>query len=392
MTPSRPSLKQLAVLVLIVAVILGTLPGLVLAQSQSGVGGTVVVADGETVSELSGVAGTVIVQEGGTVTGDVSGLAGNVYIHGTVEGDVTAAAGNVEITGTVDGNVATGSGNLLVAEGATIRGTLEAGAGNIRIDGTIDGDVAVGAETITLGEAAAIGGDLRYDGDLQGNTAAVAGEITRDSTLGFDLAPTIQPIASWLFAVYALALNLLLGAALLALFPDFSRGVADRVASDPARTGLVGLGVLVGVPILLIAAAITIVGIPFTIAGAFVFALVSWIAVVYGRFAVAAWLLSKAGEDNRWLALVVGLVGGALLAQVPFVGGLANLLLFLLGLGALSVGLYAHARRHRGRESPSGVPERGSGPGTETGAATGTDADAGTGSRSSSGTDDRASN
>ncbi|WP_207586270.1 polymer-forming cytoskeletal protein [Halomontanus rarus] len=377
MTPSRPSPKQLLVLVLIVAVVVGMLPGFALAQSgsQSGVGGTVVVDDGETVSGLSGVAGTVVVREGGTVTGDVSGLAGNVYIHGTVEGDVSAAAGNVEITGTVEGDVATGSGNLVVAEGATIRGALEAGAGNVDIDGTIDGDVTVGAETIRLGEAAAIGGDLRYDGNLQGNTATVAGEITRDSTLGFDVAPTIQPIASWLFAVYALALNLLLGAALLALFPGFSRGVAERVASDPVRTGLVGLGVLVAVPILLIAAAITIVGIPLTIAGAFVFALVSWIGIVYGRFAAAAWLLSRAGTDNRWLALVVGLVGGALLAQVPIVGGLANLLLFLLGLGALSVGLYTHARRHRGRDSPVGVSQGGPGPGTTARTRSSSDAD-----------------
>ncbi|MFU8867080.1 hypothetical protein [Natronococcus sp.] len=54
--------------------------------------------------------------------------------------------------------------------------------------------------------------------------------------------------------------------------------------------------------------------------------------------------------ENRWLALVVGMIGGAILAQLPFVGGLLNFLILLLGLGALAWGLYAHRRTAGARE------------------------------------------
>ncbi len=355
MSDSRNAIRQVAVVVVVGILVLGAVPGTALAQSGANAGGTVVVEEGETVDEVNAFAGTVIVR--GTVTGDVSAAAGNVYVYGDVGGDVETASGNLEITGTVDGDVNTAAGNVVVADGATIGGSLQASAGHVEIDGTIEDDAAIGAETIVLGDNATIGGDLRYAGSLEGNTDAVAGEITRDATLGVDVAPTIQPIAGWLFAVYAFVLNLLLGAALLGLFPRFSAAVADRVATDPVRSGLAGLGVLVGIPILLVAIAITIVGIPVTFVGAFVFALLIWIGIVYGRFAVAAWLLSYASLDNRWLALVVGLLGGAILAQVPIVGGLLNFLIFLLGFGALSMGLYGRGRR--GRTSPDAAEPEG---------------------------------
>ncbi|AGB35896.1 bactofilin family protein [Natronococcus occultus] len=350
---SETSVRKRLAIVLLVVVLLGAVPTGVVAQSESTVGGTAVVAEDETIDELEAVAGTVVVE--GTVTGDVSAAGGDVRIAetGEVGGSLEGAAGSVTIDGTVDGDVGVGAGNVEVGEDATVGGEFTVGAGNAVIDGVLEGDAAIGAETITLGSDAEIAGDLRYDGDLQGNTDAVAGSITEDSTLGVDIAPTLQPLASWLASVYVLALNLLLGAALLALFPRFSDGVADRVSTDPVRTGLVGLGVLVGVPILLVAVAITIVGIPFSIVGGFAFAFVVWIGIVYGRFAVAAWLLSYADLENRWLALVVGLIGGAVLSQVPYLGGLVDFLVLLLGLGALAWGLYARRRTARTRE-----PER----------------------------------
>lgn len=352
----RLTTRTIVVLVAI-AVLLGSIPLAAVAQSPSSTGGTIVVADGETVDDLNAVGGSVVVEAGGTVTGDVSAFAGDVRIDGTVEGDVSGAAGNVEISGDVGGDVSVAAGNLVVTEGAEITGSLEAGAGTVRLFGTIEGDVSAGAETVYLGDETAIGGDLTYGGSLEGDRDVVAGETTHDSSLTPELFSTVQPLASWVFALYALVLNLLLGAILLGLFPRFSDGVADRVAGEPLRTGLAGLLVLVGVPLLLIAIAITVIGIPITIAGAFLFALVVWIGVVYGRFAVAAWILAALDVHNRWLALVVGLVGGAILSQVPWIGGLLNFLVFLLGLGALSVGLYVHRRRRSSPDRVTGTPE-----------------------------------
>lgn len=347
MRPS-PSERSIAVIVSVLLVI-GLLPGL--AAAQTGGGETVVVEEGETVSSVNAFAGSVVVR--GTVTGDVSAVAGNVLVEGTVEGDVNTATGNLRIPGTVEGDVSAGAGNVHLEESGVVVGNFQVGAGNVRIDGRIDGDATVGAETITLGENAAIAGSLTYDGALEGNRDAVAGDITRDRSIGAGDPTSVQPFASWVFALYAFFLNLVLGAILLSAFPEFSASVADRVATDPLPSALVGLGVVVGVPILLVLLLVTIVGIPLSLAGMVAFALLVWVAVVYGRFAVGTWLLSLADVENRWLALVVGLLLGAGLSLVPYVGGLVNAVVFLLGLGAISLVLFDRYRRREEEKTPA---------------------------------------
>jgi cytoskeletal protein CcmA (bactofilin family) len=334
---------RLAVLCLVLVAGVAVFPGV--AAAQSGVGGSFVVESDETVSSINGVAGSIVVE--GTVTGDVSGLAGNVVIEegGTVEGDISVATGTLRISGEVGGDVSAGAGALHITESGVVGGDLDVGAGNVDIDGTVGGDARVGAETIVLGETATIEGSLTYDGDLQGNTDAVAGDITRDQSLGFSLADDIQPFVSWVFAVNVFVLNFLLGLLLVGLFPGFSDRVAQQVGTAPVRSGLAGLGVLVGIPIAFTAVALTIVGIPLVLVGILAFALLAWVGLVYGRFAVGSWLLSYTDWDNRVVALLVGLLLAVILHQIPLVGGLANFLIFLLGFGAVVIGLVTRRRR-----------------------------------------------
>ncbi len=143
----------------------------------------------------------------------------------------------------------------------------------------------------------------------------------RDDSLGASDATDFQPFPAWVFTLYAFVLNLVVGAILLAAFPGFSAAVADRAATDSLKSGLVGLGVAVGIPIVLVVLLVTIVGIPLRLAGMAIFMLVVWLALVYGRVAVGVWLLSLADIDNRWLALVLGLVVGAILSFIPIIGG-----------------------------------------------------------------------
>ena len=361
------TLRKAGVGIVVVVVVVGLLPGL--AAAQSGIGGSIVVEEGETVSEVSGVAGTIIVH--GTVTGDVSGAAGNVVITGTVDGDVSVATGNLRIDGDVGGDVSAGAGSVHLEEGATVAGNVDLGAGQVRIDGSIDGDARIGAETIHLGQDASIGGSLTYDGQLEGNLDAVAGDITRDRTLGPTTVTELQPLVSWVFAVYTFLMNLLLGIILLALFPRFSAGVADRAMAEPVKTGLVGLGILVAVPLLLVILFITVIGIPLGLVGTLIFLFVAWVGLIYGRFVLGMWLLSPGlrnrlgfearddpnrvgGIDRKWVALLLGLVIGGLLGVIPVVGGLVNFLLFLLGLGALA--LVLNGRRGRNRTATAGRP------------------------------------
>ncbi len=338
------SARRTAISILVVGVVVLSLFSGV-GVAQSGVSGTTTVESGETVSSVSGVYGTVIIE--GTVTGDVSGLAGNVVIRegGLVEGNLDAAAGNIRIAGTVRNSVSAGTGSVHLTETGIVEGDFEVGAGDVRIDGTIQGDARIGAGSIRLGDEAAIAGSLTYDGSLQGNRDAVAGEITRDRSLGGDIVTDFQPLATGIFAINAFLFNLLVGALLLGLFPKFSDRLADRVTTDTVKSGLVGVAVFIAVPVVLVLVAITVIGIPISIAGVFAFLLIAWIGLVYGRFAVGVWLLSLAAVENRWGGLVVGLLLGAILGMVPIIGGFVNFGIFVLGLGALVLGLVGRRRR-----------------------------------------------
>ena len=344
------------VVLVAVLVLVGTLPGLAAAQ-ETRTGGTVVVAADEEVGELTAAGGTVLIE--GTVDGDLTAFAGNVQIDGTVTGDVTAIGGNVWIAGDVSGDVSALSGNVLLEEGATIGGSLSAAAGTVQLAGEITGDADVGAGSTVVSSTAIVGGDLTYDGEISLDDEAQIGGTVAEGT-GPTIGPTepLPTIPAWVGALYWLLVNLVLGAILLLVAPQFSAGVADRVRTDPLPAGGVGLLTVVGVPIALVLTAITIVGIPLTILGVFLFALALWIGSIYGAFAVGTWLLAMADRPNRWGALALGLVLVALVGLIPFIGGLLVFVVLLLGLGGVVLSLYGRYQRRRERPTaPAGAGE-----------------------------------
>lgn len=343
-----PDSRHLAPLVVLL-VFLGSVPGLAAAAPVQGAADTITVGPDETVDGVQAVAGTVIIQ--GTVTGDVQVAAGSLVIAGTVEGNVEGAAGSVDIQGRVEGEVSVGAGSLTVGEDGYIGGTLEGGAGSARFAGTVVGDTEFGAGTILLEPTATFRGDLRYDGELEDRGATVEGRLIEDESLGESRTRPFADFGSALFDVYGFVVTFVLGAVLLLAFPGASQGLSSRVRADPLTTGLYGLVVLVGIPILLILVAITIIGIPLAIVGALLFALAAWVASVYGRYAVGEWLLDYVDLDNRWAALLVGMVAIALVGLVPILGGLVEFLVLLLGLGGLAI---VGRRAYRGRGEGAG--------------------------------------
>ena len=343
-------------LLLVAVVVLGTLPGVAVAETRSG--GSVTVGADETVAEdLTVVGGNVVVS--GTVEGDLEAIGGSVVIEpgAEVTGDVEATGGNVRIDGDVDGSVNASAGAVYVGQAASIGGTLEAGAGTIVVAGTVDGNARLGGGSITLAPSATVGGDVEYsvgeNGEFTNEGADVAGSATEnpDLDVGGGGGIGLPDFAGPVFGVYGFLVNLLVGALLLLILPRTSGRVANAVSEEPLRTGAMGLGALIGVPILLGLLAITIVGIPVTLAGFLAYALAMWIATIYGRYGVGAWLLTYADVENRWIALLAGLVLVAILVRIPFVGGLFQFLVLLLGLGAMASLAYQSLRGQRGGEA-----------------------------------------
>jgi len=340
-------------LAVVLLVTLAVVPGVAAAATRTG--GSVVVGADETIDEnLDAFGGSVVVR--GTVEGDLNAFAGTVVVQGTVEGDVMAVGGTVQILGTVGGDVEASGGTVDVGEGATVGGTLAAAGGTVAVAGTVDGDARLAGETVTLAETAVLGGELEYDGELvRADGATVEGAVTENSGIEVGPAPELT-VPSGVFAVYGAIVTLLVGAFLLLVFPVFSADVARQVATEPLRTAGAGLLTTIAVPVALGLVAITIVGIPLSLAGSVAFGLLVWIGTVYGRYALGAWLLGLADTENRWLALIVGVVVVAVLSFVPILDPLVRFAVFLLGFGALVRGLlrtYTDRRGERRTTEPT---------------------------------------
>jgi hypothetical protein len=350
----KPGARGIALL-LVAVVLLGTLPGIAAAEQRSG--GSIVVEDGETVSEdLTAFGGTVVVR--GTVDGDLTAFAGNVIVEpgAEVTGSVEATAGNVRIAGNVGGTATATGGNVLITDTATIDGDLEAAAETIVVAGTVASNAELAGGSVTLSSTASIDGNVEYatgdDGEFTDEGATVGGSVAQNEDLstggGFEGPEVGGPI----FGIYGFLVNVLVGGLLLLVFPGTSGRIADRVEDEPLRTGGIGLLALIAVPIAAVLIAITIVGIPVTFAVLIAYALALWIATIYGRYAVGATVLSYTGVENRWADLLVGLVVVAALVRIPIIGGLFEFVVFLLGLGAMAGLLYRFVRNQGRPEAP----------------------------------------
>lgn len=330
------------------------------APADQTVGSDVVVGPDETVSDLEVVSGDVVVR--GTVEGDVEAAAGSVRVTGEVTDDVQAAAGSVTVEGRVGGTVEAAAGSVEVGSDGVVEGDVEAAAGTVTVAGTADGDVT-GSDTVRLTEGATVRGDVAYGETLdRAEGATVAGTVTHDESLGFDGLQwgitlsdlddlgDVEILPSPFVSLVTGLAALVVGALVLVVFPEFSGEMVETVTDQPGRSAAAGLATMIAVPVVLLAVALTVVGLPLAFAGGAVFALATWLALVYGEFLVGSRVLDAADADNRWAALVVGVVGIEVLAQIPLFGDLLTFAVVLLGLGT---GALTIAARRRGGDDGS---------------------------------------
>jgi len=362
----RSGYRRAAIAVLVAVALVASATGVAAAQ-ETRAGGSVVVGAGETVDGIQAFGGTVVVR--GTVDGDLQALSGSVVIErgGRVTGDVQATTGSVTVLGTVGGSLEAAAGSVSIGEGGTIGGDVRVAAGELSIAGSVDGSVEAGVDSLRLFSTASVAGDLRYSRDAdfdREDGATVGGSVTAVRGLspdvgfgGFSL-PDPGPL-NVVFGIYWAIVTLLLGAILLLAFPRFTADLAGEVSTNPLRSGGVGLAGLIGIPIALVLIAITIVGIPLTLLGFMAWGLAVFVSIPLGEYAVGSWALSYTDVENRWVALLVGVVGVAALSRVPLVGWLVELVVFLLGFGALLWLLYRGFRHSRGDEEPVGPSDRG---------------------------------
>jgi hypothetical protein len=324
------------------------------------------------VTVQSAITGTALLAAGdATLSGDVAAdvvlAGGQVRMDGGVGDDLRVAGGNVELGGFVTDQATIAGGNVLINPGTAIGGRTWIAAGNVELGGDIGADLRVVARTvlisgriagnvditareIRLASGTQIGGDFNWESDqppLIAEGVEIIGSLAgpdgpAPSTLLGDV-DVEAPVTDGLGFGIALALS---SAMVLWLAPGLIARSAATFRAAPGRTILLGLASAVFVPLLVVLLFVTVLGwlLGLVVMAGYLFGLL--LAGLVGLLIVAEAARQRfgggVGVESRpgWRSLLVAvlLIAGLVVVQrVPWLGQIAATLVFLAGLGALTI-------------------------------------------------------
>lgn len=288
--------------------------------------------------------------EASSIGGDLVYGGYQALLAGGIGGDVLAAMSNCEINGQIDGDV-----NVAVeGDQAGPQAYTSGSPPPISLPSVPPG--------LTIRDSAQINGGLKYysrdEADIEAD-AAIAGEIEHERPPAETTRPP-TPAEKAFRVLREYASLLIIGLCVVLVAPTWTRRISDNVKTRPLASlglgvvGVVGFFVLLPVVMVVTVALAVLAGVvnltdlvPVVIvlglSGGILLAVGFWFLTVYLAkiilsFFAGRWLLGLATPalgENRFLALLIGLVLLALLSSVPYLGSIIGWLVGLIGLGAV---------------------------------------------------------
>ncbi|TMI76644.1 MAG: hypothetical protein E6H05_03075 [Bacillati bacterium ANGP1] len=277
------------------------------------------------------MSGDVLIPAGTEQNGSVVTMNGRIQVDGTLQGDAMTMNGDIAVAGTVAGSVRTFNGSILLTPTARVDGDVWA------VNGRVDRQ-----------PGAQVGGRI---GEGLVFTRPRAPVFRRPwAGMGRWMSGAFfRMLAGWVMIGFTV-----MAAAIAALFPEQIHRVSTALSEMPGRALLAGVLLWVLLPPLVMALAVSIVGIP---ALAFVPLGLSVLGLV--GFSAAAMLLgNRIAEGFHWhIGPVPDVVVGAailmVLGWVPVLGWLAVLLAATWGIGGILLVTFGRAGKAPAASLPS---------------------------------------
>ncbi len=303
-------------------------------------------------------------------------LAEESTVRWQSEGALFLAGADVVITEDVESDLRASGDSIVIADDATVEGDAWLAGRRVVVDGVVDGDLDIRGQSVLLngpvdGDVSVwavdlvLGPDTEIDGNLTYYTSSPA-EMAEDARVdgqteshffSNDTDQVSEIPEDWRGrweerGADNVALELTLpGALVLAIFAGILVFVAPRwsdklqvAASDsPALAIFYGLVWMLGLPVVAVFAAFTIIGIPFAFLLIVLYGVVFCAGMVTAAIIIGGFLVDLAGLEfgdgsGRRLALVV--IGSLVLwagAGVPVLGGFFWFVSIALGIGGILI-------------------------------------------------------
>ncbi len=294
------------------------------------------------------------------VAGDLNVLGADINIHAPIGDDLRIVGGSVVVASKVAGDIVMLGGSLKILSTADVRGdvlflggqlTVEGQiAGSVygrsetaRIDAVVGGDVRVRAmQYLTLGDRAHITGGVVYTSirDIErSQNAVVEGSVIKEPSLD---VPDSEPISIMLPVLIILFTSL----ALYMLFRERIQILTNAAGAQYGFFGLVGLGLLIGVPILGAILMVSVVGVIVSISLFLMYILAIIVAWSLAGVVCGTLIMRRIMKTNQvtFLSALAGTLLFMLLWFVPIIGPIVSFAAFLIVFGGLGVQFYRFLR------------------------------------------------
>jgi hypothetical protein len=164
-----------------------------------------------------------------------------------------------------------------------------------------------------------------------------------------DLAPEVAIPVQF---VVSLTIYVVAGGIVLAVSPEYTERMADRIRKDAGTSFLSGLVALIVTFVAAVLLAITIVGIIVLIPGAIALMVVQIVGNTAALVALGS-VTSETGRESAFAGLVIGAVLLSALSLVPILGGIVRFVVQTLGFGAIAASYWESRQERTGPNRPT---------------------------------------
>ncbi|CAN5737793.1 hypothetical protein BH11PAT2_BH11PAT2_00180 [soil metagenome] len=306
--------------------------------------------------EVLAAGGTVLVEK--PAGNNVRAVGGRVTVSGDAGGDIAAAGGSVIVTGHSANLFALG-GSVDSSGGST--GDVTIYGANVVLSGTYGGNVTVVASNrFTLGSDTHIIGNLRYNAPQQ---VSIPGNSSIDGvttyTGSYSYVPTNEEAQRYaiagagIFFIVRVLATIIVAGLLAGLFPLFTETVIGSVLPIEPRklvlTGLLGFGLFVATPILILLLFVSFVGSGLALVLSTLYGLLALLAYVFAGILLGAGLRVfllyrlRGVRVFTWRDAIIGTVVLYAISLIPMLGLIISLLLTAISAGAIAALAYSFA-------------------------------------------------
>lgn len=317
--------------------------------------------DGEMTDDL--MATGTLLDLRGRFQGDVWGCGDTINANGLFGDNVRIIARSAKISGTLDGSLVSlwptslfdntikiersavikknmlFHGGNIISEGDIVGNVLIL-AKNATLGGQIDGDVSVVAQNIVVLPGTVINGNLTYTAPnelILSPSVTLIGELKRNA---LPIPKIFKPnlIGHFMFGIAALVTGLVF----VGLFPRYAGGTLHALRTSRGLSMLIGFAALVMLPATAFLLLFTVVGLPLSMLVFLFYLILLYLSKIVVALALGSALLRRKEFSKKKAAGSLALGLFIIYALTSFVAAsmLINILIIILGLGALLLALF----------------------------------------------------